>query len=79
VAGDLDVAPVFASSGQVVAGGAFELQFSGLNGSGYTVRASTNLTSWTTIATGTFDGNPVTFTDTNAVSHPDQFYRVSVP
>jgi hypothetical protein len=79
VAGALTVTPVLASSGHVVGGGAFQLQFTGTSGFGYSVWASTNLTSWKVISTGTFGSSPVTFTDTNTVGRPDQFYRISTP
>ena len=78
-AGNLSVNPVLATPGQFVAGPAFQLQFSGSSGFGYSVWASTNLTSWTVIGTGTFGNTPVTFTDTSAPSHPRRFYRISTP
>ena len=78
-AGVLNVTPMFGTSGQVVGGGNFQLQFSGANGFGYTVWASTNLTSWSVIGGGTFGNTPVTFTDTAAPGQPTKFYRISTP
>jgi hypothetical protein len=78
-AGRLNAVPVFASSGQVIQGGKFQLQFSGASGFGYSILASTNLTSWRVIGTGIFSNTPVIFTDTNASVKPSQFYRISTP
>jgi hypothetical protein len=76
--GVLSLAPAISAS-QAMVGGAFELQFSGPIGLGYSISASTDLTSWTIIGTGTFSSLPVTFTDTNATNYPAQFYRISIP
>lgn len=61
----------------------FQLTFSGANGQGYAVLATTNLAlplaEWTTISTGTFGSAPVTFDDLNATNYPQQFYIVTYP
>jgi hypothetical protein len=64
------------SSNPSYGSGAFQFQFSGTSGHGYTIQASTNLITWTNIGTGTFTASPATFTDTNAATYPKRFYRV---
>jgi len=53
-------------------GGVFQFNLAGAAGSNYVVEASTNLTDWTPLETNT---SPFTFTDTNAVNLPLEFYR----
>ena len=77
-AGVLDLVPSISSGSTGMVGGAFQFQFTGPSGP-YSVWASTNLTSWTSVATGTFSGVPVTFTDAATTNYPLRFYRVSVP
>jgi len=67
-------------NGQALAGGTFQLQFNGgESGQGYSIFASTNLTNWSLINTGTISSSPVTFTDTSATNYQIRFYRVSFP
>ena len=54
------------------ADGVFQFGVAGAAGSNYVIEASTNLTDWTPLETNT---SPFTFTDTNAVNVPMQFYR----
>jgi hypothetical protein len=63
-------------------GGNFQLAFSGPEGQPYKVMTTTDLTqpgSWTVISTGVFGAVLAVFTDTNAPSQPDRFYRVVSP
>jgi Immunoglobulin domain len=62
-------APVYAANG------AFEFNVRGVAGSKYIIASSTNLTDWIPLETNT---SPFTFTDTNAVNAPLQFYRVQL-
>jgi autotransporter-associated beta strand protein len=70
------------SGGVSLGGGQFQLTFSGSIGQDYKVLASTNvalpLASWTWVTSGTFNGSPVTYTDTKATNKA-QFYRVVSP
>ena len=78
--GVLHLVPTVAiNSGQLLPGGNFQLQFSGDSGSGYSILASTNLMNWGVIGSGTLGNGVVTFVDTNAVSRPARFYRISLP
>ncbi len=54
------------------ADGVFQFNVGGLAGSNYVIASSTNLTDWLPLETNT---SPFTFTDTNAVNVPLQFYR----
>jgi hypothetical protein len=60
-------APVFRANGT------FEFNVGGVAGGNYVIASSTNLTDWIPLETNT---SPFTFTDTNAVNAPSQFYRV---
>ena len=53
--------------------GAFGFNVTGAAGNNYVISTSTNLVDWIPLETNT---SPFTFTDTNAVSVPSQFYRV---
>lgn len=53
-------------------GADFVFSVTGSVGTNYQLQASTNLTSWVTLATNT---SPFTFTETNAVWQPARFYR----
>lgn len=55
--------------------GQFTLQFQGANDQSFVVESSTNLSSWTPLATNTTAGGMFNFTDINATNHV-QFYRV---
>jgi len=64
--------------------GAFRLNFTGLSGVGYEIRASTNLvqapwTNWDLISTGLFNGGPMFFDDLSATNFPQRFYRIRIP
>jgi hypothetical protein len=60
--------------------GHFQFTINGPNGSGWEVRASTDLINWNIlIASGTFTGTPITVTDTDALNHLRRFYRIQAP
>ncbi|MCX6927292.1 MAG: autotransporter-associated beta strand repeat-containing protein [Verrucomicrobia bacterium] len=65
-----------------LSGNSFPLTFSGPNGQTYTVLATTNvalpIASWIPLTAGTFDGSPVTYTDTTATNQA-RFYRIVSP
>ena len=57
--------------------GTFQLTVNGQPGQEYIVQASTNLINWVSVYTNPPPFNsPFTFTDPNASSYPDRFYRV---
>jgi hypothetical protein len=61
------------------ANGQFSLQVAtGTSGPDYFVQFSPDLTNWTTIYTNLSAVTPFTFTDTNAISSPNGFYRVVI-
>ena len=64
-------APALSGAGQL-ANGQFQFNVTGVPGYIYTVAGSTNLSDWTLLQTNT---SPFTFTDPNASSFPDRFYR----
>jgi len=68
------VVPVVpATLGQAVrTGGNFEFTVSGASGEKYVVQASTDLTSWVSVATNAV---PFTFVDTNTTAFSKRFYR----
>ena len=72
--------PTLSSIG--LSGGAVVLNFSGTNGQTYQILSSTNvalpLTNWTSIASGTFAGTPVNYTNTSPVD-PQRFYIITSP
>jgi hypothetical protein len=78
-AGVLALTPPTISSTGVLTGSGFRIQFSGPIGQDYTIQASTNLTIWTNISSGTISSSPVTFTDSAATNSPKRFYRIIVP
>ncbi len=85
VVGDYNVvppppaAPVLTSVGAGT-NGYFQLEFSSTANTGFTIQASINLVNWTNIGSGATDPNGLlTFTDTNAASFPNRFYRVKWP
>jgi hypothetical protein len=63
-----------------LAGGQFQLQFSGFSGVSYTVLGSTNLLHWDTVgpavqtAPGAFE-----YIDAGATNHPTYYYRLRSP
>ena len=63
--------------------GNFSLTFSGTAGAGYSILATTNLTTplagWTVLSTGVFGGSPVTYSDLAATNYPARFYTIMVP
>jgi uncharacterized repeat protein (TIGR03803 family) len=71
-------APSFVAGLQSYGTNGFKLTFTGPSGQTYEILASTNLsvTNWTILATGTFSGTNVTFTDTNAVNSTAKFYEI---
>jgi hypothetical protein len=56
--------------------GLFTLQFSGVVGPSYVILCSTNLSTWTRLATNTPASLPTTWTDTRTGLPAQQFYRV---
>lgn len=75
-------APVF-SGVTLLPGNNFQLTFTGSEGQGYSILASTNLAlplaEWATIGTGTFGSSPVTFVDSNAPNYSQRFYIIVSP
>lgn len=70
--------PVTITSFTRTAGGSIKIDFNGPDGTRYTVQASTDLSTWTTIGSvETGDGDPATYTHSSGVM-PRQFYRVVV-
>ena len=59
-----------------MAGGLFQLQFSGPVGWNYTVQASTNLTSWGNVLTTNPVVMPFVWSDSDSTNFPARFYRV---
>jgi len=58
----------------------FQLKLSSSTNTGFGINASTNLTSWTPIGSGTTDvSGTLLFQDTNAASFPRRFYRAYWP
>lgn len=76
-------APSFGPRANTYTGGQFQLQLLGLAGKDYVLQATTNLTSWTSIATNlsppdpavTLPTNLFNFTDSPAADFPYRFYR----
>jgi hypothetical protein len=62
-------------SGPATNPGCFTFGFSFPAGSNYVILASTDLQSWSPIATNTATSNTVVFTDTSASNYPQRFYR----
>jgi hypothetical protein len=58
--------------------GHFTLQVSGASGPDYIIAASTNLTQWVNLFTNPSATTPFQFTDTNANSFRDRFYRIQL-
>jgi len=69
--------PVVTGTPAFVAAGTFQFSYSTTVGLSYWVQISTNMITWTTLATNTATVNPETFTDTNASSNA-AFYRVEL-
>ena len=59
--------------------GMFQLTINGQSGQEYIVQASTNLINWMSVYTNPPPFvSPFTFTDSNATTYPDRFYRVVI-
>jgi pectin methylesterase-like acyl-CoA thioesterase len=65
-------------SAPAYAAGQFTLSVDGQTGPDYEVFASTNLTDWVSLVTNTSPTMPFLFTDPNAASYPQRFYRIVV-
>jgi hypothetical protein len=59
-----------------ITNGQFEFWINGDTGPDYTIQASTNLSSWNPVFTGSSLPVPYFWVDTNSVSYPFLFYRV---
>lgn len=74
--------PPAINGGVLLAGGGFQLSFSGTNGQRWKILSSTNLTlawaNWSVITTGTFAGAVVNYTNP-AHASPQRFYRITSP
>ena len=69
-------APVSALQIRSAPAGQFILTVSGLTGQTYEVQATQDFKTWTVIGTVTLGaGGSLDFTDTNAASFPQRFYR----
>jgi hypothetical protein len=68
--------------GYGVAGSQWVLNFTGTNGQPWRVLSSTNvatpLTNWTVVASGTFNGTTVHYTNTTPTD-PQRFYSITSP
>ena len=76
------VAPTIVSE-RILAGGDFELTFTGTLSQTYRVLASPDVTlpasNWTVLTSGMFGAGSVTLTDEGASGHPTSFYRIASP
>ena len=70
--------PVFLPGGGYSSSG-FQLQFSAGTNENYIIQASTDLSAWTNLSSGTVSTSPVTFMDPDATNYPARFYRVVLP
>ena len=75
--------PAFTSETFLGVGQGFALTFTGPAGSNYSLYSTTDLTlgrsAWTLLSTGTFNGSPVSYTDSNAGNNTQQFYIITSP
>ena len=76
-------APVIAGA-QVHGNGVFELSLSGVAGTTFTVRGSTNLaltpfSAWPIVGTGTIGSGVTTFDDSSSTNSLDKYYLISTP
>jgi autotransporter-associated beta strand protein len=69
-----------------ISGGLFQLtgsNASDVNGQAYRILSTTNLSlplaDWTQVSSGTLNGSPFTFTDTNTAQYPNRFYILTTP
>jgi plastocyanin len=69
--------PVVTGTPAFVSAGTFQFSYSTTIGLTYLVQVSTNMLSWTSLATNTATANPETFTDNNA-GKSAAFYRVEL-
>jgi len=72
------------TGGQMMLGpGGFQLTFSGPDGQTYQVLASDDpaapLSQWQVVGSGTFGSGDVVFSDPDAATHPNRFYRITSP
>jgi len=76
-------APVQISGRSISTGGNFQLTFSGPTGQTYEVLATTDLTlpqsAWTVVATGTFNGANVVYTDANTAGTAGRYFVIKAP
>lgn len=66
------------ASGTAMTLNGFQMQLSAPAGSNVVVQASTNLQTWSPIATNANPNGTVTFLDTNAVEYGSRFYRAAI-
>ncbi len=72
------------SAVQLLTNGAFSISLTGTMGTGFTVRATTNLalrpfSAWTEVGTGTIGAGPTPFDDLTSTNYPNRYYLISVP
>ena len=66
-------------SGSSYSSEGFQMQFSAETNQGFTIQASADLATWTTVGSGTISNSPMTFVDPDATNHNERFYRISLP
>lgn len=73
------VPQLWLESPQALAGGQFRFTVRGSNVTNFTVKASTNLTSWTSISTNALSAGQFNFTNSGLTNLPWRFYRTVAP
>jgi uncharacterized delta-60 repeat protein len=71
-------APIFLNSPVFTSDGRFQISLAGQTGTNYVIQAATNLATGNWISVQT-NATPFTFTDSNAPSFPQRFYRAVFP
>jgi hypothetical protein len=67
---------IFFTSAGFLAGGEFQLGFSGMPGDNYVLQATTDFVNWTSLSTNTAPTNLFNLIDPGATNFPRRFYRV---